>query len=196
MTATINGFPVTVASGEYVTYYSDMALTLEPSETEAKLYTISAVGTETATVTEITSANAEMPFLIYNGAAAEKTIILIPTDATTNQAVAPEFKGTLTGGTIAASTSTKNNYAFNGKQFVWVMDALAIAANKCWLEIPNSANAAPAMTIVFGEATGIGVIDNGQRTSGDWYDLNGRKLEGNPTKKGVYIQNGRKVVIK
>ena len=56
LTATINGFPVTVASGEYVTYYSDMALTLEPSETEAKLYTISAVGTETATVTEITSA--------------------------------------------------------------------------------------------------------------------------------------------
>ena len=52
------------------------------------------------------------------------------------------------------------------------------------------------MTIVFGEVTGIGVIDNGQRTSGDWYDLNGRKLEGRPTKKGVYINNGRKVVIK
>ena len=196
LTATIKGFPVTVASGEYVTYYSDMALTLEPSETEAKLYTISAVGTETATVTEITSANAEMPFLIYNGAAAEKTIILIPTDATTNQAVAPEFKGTLTGGTIAASTSTQNNYAFNGKQFVWVKDALAIAANKCWLEIPNSANAAPAMTIVFGEVTGIGVIDKGQLTNDIWYDLNGRKLQGRPTKKGVYINNGRKVVIK
>ena len=196
LTATIKGFPVTVASGEYVTYYSDMALTLEPSETEAKLYTISAVGTETATATEITSANAEMPFLIYNGAAAEKTIILIPTDATTNQAVAPEFKGTLTGGTIAASTSTKSNYALNGKQFVWVKEALPVAANKCWLEISNSANAAPAMTIVFGEVTGIGVIDNGQRTSGDWYDLNGRKLEGRPTKKGVYINNGRKVVIK
>ena len=179
LTATIKGFPVTVASGEYVTYYSDMALTLEPSETEAKLYTISAVGTETATATEITSANAEMPFLIYNGAAAEKTIILIPTDATTNQAVVPEFKGTLTGGTIAASTSTKSNYALNGKQFVWVKEALPVAANKCWLEISNSANAAP-----------------GQRTSGDWYDLNGRKLEGRPTKKGVYINNGRKVVIK
>ena len=196
LTATIKGFPVTVASGEYVTYYSDMALTLEPSETEAKLYTISAVGTETATVTEITSANAEMPFLIYNGAAAEKTIILIPTDATTNQAVAPEFKGTLTGGTIAASTSTKNNYAFNGKQFVWVKEALPVAANKCWLEIPNSANAAPAMTIVFGEVTGIGVIDKGQLTNDIWYDLNGRKLQGRPTKKGVYINNGRKVVIK
>ena len=196
LTATIKGFPVTVASGEYVTYYSDMALTLEPSETEAKLYTISAVGTETATATEITSANAEMPFLIYNGAAAEKTIILIPTDATTNQAVAPEFKGTLTGGTIAASTSTLNNYAFNGKQFVWVKEALPVAANKCWLEIPNSANAAPAMTIVFGEVTGIGVIDKGQLTNDIWYDVNGRKLQGRPTKKGVYINNGRKVVIK
>ena len=29
-----------------------------------------------------------------------------------------------------------------------------------------------------------------------WYDLNGRKLEGNPTKKGVYIQNGRKVIVR
>ena len=29
-----------------------------------------------------------------------------------------------------------------------------------------------------------------------WYDLNGRKLEGNPTKKGVYIQNGRKMVVR
>ena len=196
LTATIKGFPVTIASGEYVTYYSDMALTLEPSETEAKLYTISAVGTETATATEITSANAEMPFLIYNGAAAEKTIILIPTDATTNQAVASEFKGTLTGGTIAASTNTQNNYAFNGKQFVWVKEALPVAANKCWLEIPNSANAAPAMTIVFSEVTGIGVIDKGQLTNDIWYDLNGRKLQGRPTKKGVYINNGRKVVIK
>jgi hypothetical protein len=34
-------------------------------------------------------------------------------------------------------------------------------------------------------------MDNGQ-----WYDLNGRKLDGKPTKKGVYIQNGKKVVVK
>jgi hypothetical protein len=30
----------------------------------------------------------------------------------------------------------------------------------------------------------------------DWYDLNGRKIEGRPVKKGVYIVNGKKVVIK
>ena len=29
-----------------------------------------------------------------------------------------------------------------------------------------------------------------------WYDLNGRKLQGKPTRKGTYIKNGNKVIIK
>ena len=29
-----------------------------------------------------------------------------------------------------------------------------------------------------------------------WYDMNGRRLQGKPTRKGVYIKNGKKVVIK
>ena len=29
-----------------------------------------------------------------------------------------------------------------------------------------------------------------------WYDLSGRKLNAKPTQKGLYIHNGRKVVIK
>ena len=32
--------------------------------------------------------------------------------------------------------------------------------------------------------------------AGAWFDLSGRKLDGKPMKKGVYIVNGRKVVIK
>ena len=190
------GYEIDVPAGEYVTYYKDENLYEE--DPDVKLYTISSVSTTAATLSsEIAIAPASTPILVYNGGQEAKTVLLIPTvDAADNVQAATAFKGTLTETTIPASTSTQNNYAFNGKQFVWVKDALAIAANKCWLEIPNSANAAPAMTIVFGEVTGIGVIDNGQRTSGDWYDLNGRKLEGRPTKKGVYINNGRKVVIK
>ena len=30
----------------------------------------------------------------------------------------------------------------------------------------------------------------------DWYTLDGRKLDGEPTAKGVYINNGKKVNIK
>lgn len=33
-------------------------------------------------------------------------------------------------------------------------------------------------------------------TSGRWYDLHGRRMEGNPDKGGVYIHDGRKVVVK
>ena len=32
--------------------------------------------------------------------------------------------------------------------------------------------------------------------AGAWYSLDGRKLDAKPTKKGLYIHNGKKVVIK
>lgn len=46
------------------------------------------------------------------------------------------------------------------------------------------------------ESTGIHSIDNGQLTIGNYYTLDGRKLDGVPAKKGLYIVNGRKVVMK
>ena len=48
-----------------------------------------------------------------------------------------------------------------------------------------------------GSATGIVEMRNEKREmSNDWYTLDGRKLDGQPTAKGVYINNGKKVVIK
>ena len=50
------------------------------------------------------------------------------------------------------------------------------------------------------ETTGIISIDNGQliidNSMDAWYTLDGRRLTGKPTAKGLYINNGRKVVIK
>ena len=34
------------------------------------------------------------------------------------------------------------------------------------------------------------------KDSGDWYDLNGRKLAGKPSMKGIYVNGGRKVTVK
>ena len=45
------------------------------------------------------------------------------------------------------------------------------------------------------EETGIREIDL-SNLSNSWYTLDGRKLNGKPTVKGIYINNGRKVVIK
>ena len=51
-----------------------------------------------------------------------------------------------------------------------------------------------------GEIDGIGEISlsTGEVTfdPNAWYDLSGRRLDGKPTKKGVYINNGRKIAIK
>ena len=46
------------------------------------------------------------------------------------------------------------------------------------------------------EATGINSIDNAQLAIDNYYDMNGRKLDKKPTQKGVYINNGRKIIIK
>jgi hypothetical protein len=50
-----------------------------------------------------------------------------------------------------------------------------------------------------GTPTAIGSLDmrTGEVTFGnEWYSLDGRRLEGKPTKKGLYIHKGKKVVIK
>ena len=39
-------------------------------------------------------------------------------------------------------------------------------------------------------------IVNSKSSNSKWYDLNGRKLTGKPTQKGVYIRDGEKVTIK
>ena len=48
------------------------------------------------------------------------------------------------------------------------------------------------------EATRIGATlnDKGEMINDKWYSVDGRKLEEKPTRKGVYIMNGEKVVIR
>jgi len=49
-----------------------------------------------------------------------------------------------------------------------------------------------------GIATGIDQVtsNKSQVTSAEWYNLNGQKLNGMPTEKGLYIVKGRKVLVK
>jgi hypothetical protein len=49
-----------------------------------------------------------------------------------------------------------------------------------------------------GDVDAIGEIDTttGEISFDGWYDMSGRKLESKPTTKGIYINNGKKIVIK
>lgn len=189
------GYEVEVAAKEFITYYKDEPLYVE--DEAAELYTIESVNGDQAVLSDRSDAMpSNTPMLVYNKSNETKVILLIPC-AEPDQAitVAPEFQGTLTGTTIAASTEGQTNYAFNGKAFVFVKNAIEVGPNKAWLSINNSN--ARAISIVFDdETTKIANTNLTNITNGNWYDLNGRKLDKMPTKKGVYIMNGRKVVVK
>ena len=52
-----------------------------------------------------------------------------------------------------------------------------------------------------GEQTGIIAVANSKLSTlnsplSEWYDMQGRKLDAQPTQKGLYIHGGRKVAIK
>ena len=194
------GYEITVPAGEFATFYKDEPLYADPvTSTDAKLYTIASVTDDKAVLSDaIETAPKNTPLLVYNAGELDNTFLLIPANAEPDEAitVAHEFVGTLEATTIAASTEALNNYALNGKQFAWVMNAIEVAANKCWLQIPSGEVTARNIKLVFGDATSI---ENGKLTmdneAGAIYDLSGRKVNA-PSKKGIYILNGRKVVIK
>ena len=58
---------------------------------------------------------------------------------------------------------------------------------------------APYYIPVFGDGLPSGISEMMKITNvnpGVWYTLDGRKLQQKPAKKGVYILNGRKMVVK
>ena len=189
------GYEVEVAAKEFITYYKDEPLYVE--DEAAELYTIESVNGDQAVLSDRSDAMpSNTPMLVYNKSNETKVILLIPcAEPDMAITVAPEFQGTLNATTIAASTEGQTNYAFNGKAFVFVKNAIEVGPNKAWLSV-NTGEPSARITLVFDEATGVGSIENGKLTIDNWYDLNGRKLQGMPTKKGVYIMNGRKVVVK
>ena len=63
------------------------------------------------------------------------------------------------------------------------------------VELPQSITV--KLVSASGETTSIGEIDTktGEISLDGWYTIDGVRLSGKPTKKGLYINNGRKVVI-
>lgn len=101
------------------------------------------------------------------------------------------FQGTLKAGTVIP----ENNLFLANNKFYYSTGSTTIKGFRgyFWLDGFDASSMAPVFN-VNGEATNIEGL---QIVNGDGriYNLNGQHVE-NPTKKGVYIQNGKKVVIK
>lgn len=72
-----------------------------------------------------------------------------------------------------------------------------VNAHQAFLRVENTSANADGYPFVFDEATGITSAENEMPGAEyDYYTVDGRKLNGKPTVKGIYIVNGRKVVVK
>ena len=193
------GYEITVPAGEYATFYKDENLYTE--DENAELYTISEVNATQAVLSNAVQIMPKnTPMLVYNKGTEEKTFLLIPTEDEANLVTAAnEFKGTLSTMGMPGSTSITDYYVCTGKAFRWVKNAGTIGANKCWLQIgeqPATTRANTRSIVGGGNTTGIDGIENDESAVEGYYDLNGRKLQGKPTRGGIYIQNGRKVIVR
>ena len=198
------GYEIKVAAGEYATYYKDEALRVEDQEVE--LLTITAVENGKAVLSDASDAMpTNTPFLVHNNGTEEKTILLIPcNEPDLAITVAEEFKGTLTAKEFTEDDMAGADfYVCNGKEFIKVRGAGTLAANKAYLKVTGNAPASiPFRRSIDGNGEGTTGIDNVNANDNlndneaTWYDLGGRKLNGKPAQKGIYIKNGRKVVVK
>ena len=143
-----------------------------------------------------------------------KQAIVAPEDLSVDAGEGAEFVGTYEAMTIGKGTDYNDGtiWFMLGDYSKWAfINAGSTAAS--WTIVPFAAYIdmsalteaqARNMTFVFEEIDGsttairsIDVDDINQKLSPEgWYNLNGVKLQGAPTQKGVYIKDGKKFVIK
>ena len=91
----------------------------------------------------------------------------------------------------------------------WPKEGAHIGAFRAYFELGNGitvgeeASQVRSFNLGFGEGsdeTGIDSMHNSEclmlNEADAWYSLDGRKLDGKPSAKGMYIKNGKKVVVK
>lgn len=96
--------------------------------------------------------------------------------------------------TIYMLSNKNNNFGFHD-----LGTNTTVPASKAFLALDDNDGArSRGFTIEFDDdgTTGIRTIDNGLTENDSWYSLDGRKFNGKPTAKGVYINNGKKIIIK
>ena len=192
---------VTVPAEGFVTMYLEDNSKLMPTrEAGVKLYTVASVDAaneEAVLSPELTIVKGKTPFLLYNETTAAITAKLIMASGTPD-AVTPaeEFQGTLTAKTFTADDlANYDHYVLSGKNFYWAAEPGTIPANRCWIQLAKDSGAPAQLAIVFeGGTTGINNVERGALNVEGCYTLDCRRVA-NPT-SGLYIINGKKVVIK
>lgn len=167
------------AGQKYKTFYSAGENLLVPDNVKA--YVVTSVTGNTVNITQISYIHANAPVLLESSSGA--TTVKDPNE-------------TLPTNLLKYASAGVNT---NGKQYVlysgeFVKATGTIPVGRVYLELPSSS----ARTLVI-STDNTTAIDASFKDDADgeekWYDMQGRQIN-KPTKAGLYIKNGQKVVIK
>lgn len=169
------------------------------------------------TAVPITYLPKDMPVILTSGANESNGIYVVPKSSETESISDVDRNRNLLKMTPAGGLEVENGevYVFYDKvegnneigtgEFVLAL-AGTIPAGRFYIDNPNytptGVQGAPArLRIIFGESTvsGITELQNDESTesqNGAWYSIDGRRLNGKPSAKGLYIVDGKKVMVK
>lgn len=192
----------------YATYYNDKLGVTIPEGIDAKCGVITDVNNGALTIDYRYAAGAEIPagnaVLVKAGKAMQ--IPLIVSKHTSNVIAENMLKGQATTGEFTAESDYNyyklayNNYnTKEGLGFYFGAEnggAFTVPAGMAYLAVPRSM--AVKCFLLDGSATGIEGIEAGQTAEAvkTVYTLDGRKVEAQKLPKGIYIVNGKKVIVK
>lgn len=181
---------VTLPAAGYMTY-CNVGAALD--FTGIKAYKVSAVGETSVTLQEITAAPANTPVILEATEGAHNLSVLASADAVgTNKLKVSDGTKTTTAEKIVYALAKKNSTV----GFYKVQAGVTVPEGKCYIEVNAPANNAPEFLGFGGEATGINEVSSSkiQVSGNEVYNLAGQRVA-QPT-KGLYIVNGKKVIIK
>lgn len=196
------------ATEGYATYYNDKLGVTIPEGIDAKCGVITDVNNGALTIDYRYAAGAEIPagnaVLVKAGKAMQ--IPLIVSKHTSNVIAENMLKGQATTGEFTAESDYNyyklayNNYnTKEGLGFYFGAEnggAFTVPAGMAYLAVPRSM--AVKCFLLDGSATGIEGIEAGQTAEAvkTVYTLDGHKVEAQKLPKGIYIVNGKKVIVK
>ena len=190
---------VTLSATGYASYCSPFALNLTPTDDYAA-YAVTATSSSSVTFTKIPGkVAANIPFILYNEENAGEKVslpIIEDDDVEISPVNSNMLAGTLSPTYVTTVNGDYTNFGLSGGVFKKITSGV-IPANKAYLPVLTSElPASGRLSIVFEEEeTGIkSMRDSGKFLDNTVYNLRGQRVE-NPT-KGLYIVNGRKVVVK
>ena len=178
-----------IPTSGYGTIASAYALDCANLPAGLKAYQVTELTKETVTLEEVTEAVAAGTGLILKGTASETYAIPV---AATGADISATNK--LQAAVTATAVEADETYILQGGQFHKVTAASTIPAGKAYLRYADL-SMARELTLTFGDATGIGAtLKNKEIENKEVYNLKGQRVA-QPT-KGLYIQNGKKVIVK